>query len=95
MTRARAPLTDHRARRRADRWPTVIFGAFLLPCATVIADVGTLDQGIAAYRAGDYPRAFAILDDLALDGNAEALARAGRMYELGQGTPRDLPQALC
>ena len=58
------------------------------------AGVGTLSEGIAAYERGDYPRAFAILDDLALDADPTALAKAGRMYELGQGTPKNVDEAL-
>lgn len=89
------PLRRTVAGRTAAALPTLC-AAVLLMLETSIAagDVGTLGQGIAAYDGGDYPLAFEILDDLALEGNPAALAKAGRMLELGQGTEKNLDQAL-
>jgi hypothetical protein len=66
----------------------------MLETSIAAGAVGTLDQGTAACVGGDYPLAFEILDDLALDGNPAALAKAGGMVELGQGTEKNLDEAL-
>ncbi len=64
----------------AGRTAGALCAAALLMLKTSMAagDVGTLGEGIAAYDGGDYSLAFEILDDLALDGNPAALAKAGR-----------------
>ena len=81
--------------RRTNRLLGLGMGALLLLHSAIAGgNVGALGAGIAAYDAGDYARAFEILDDLALDGNATALAMAGRMYERGQGTEKNLDEAL-
>ncbi len=66
----------------------------MLEASIAAGAVGTLGEGIAAYDRGDYPLAFEILGDLALDGNPAALAKAGRMVELGRGTEKNLDQAV-
>ncbi len=71
-----------------------ICAVLVLTGSPAAADIGTYDEGIAAYDRNDHGRAFAIFDDLALDAHPAALAKAGRMYELGQGTPKNLDEAL-
>ena len=71
-----------------------IYAALILTGFSAAADVGTFSEGIAAYDRNDHSRAFAIFDDLALDAHPAALAKAGRMYELGLGTPKNLDEAL-
>ncbi len=43
------------------------FTLLMLEASPAAGAVGTLGEGIAAYDRGDYPLAFEILDDLALD----------------------------
>ncbi len=62
-----------------------ICAVLALTSSLAAAGGGTLDDGISAYDGGDYRLAFEILDDLALDADPTALAKAGRMYELGRG----------
>ena len=71
-----------------------VYGVLTLSGSIAAGDVGTLGEGISAYHRGDYSRAFEILDDLALDANPAALAKAGHMHQLGQGTPKNLHEAL-
>ena len=51
------------------------------------------DDGILAYRRGDYARAAPILLRRAEAGEARAQAYVGEMYSEGLGLPRDLAEA--
>lgn len=53
------------------------------------------DQGLAAYRAGDYERAFEEFRADAIDGHATAQFNLGVMYYKGQGVSRDLIKAFA
>ena len=46
-------------------------------------------EGMTAYKAKDYKRAFSLLEQAAELGHREAQYQCGRMYELGQGTELD------
>ena len=48
-----------------------------------------LDEGLAAYRRGDYVTAFGEWRPLAKQGNADAQFNLGVMYSKGQGVPQD------
>lgn len=52
------------------------------------------DQGIAAYDAGDYARAFEIWLPLAQTGNMSAQRNVANMLRQGVGTEQDLPRAV-
>jgi TPR repeat protein len=47
------------------------------------------DEGIAAYKRGDYETAFQEMKPLAEQGHAPAQASLGFAYDTGQGVPQD------
>lgn len=53
----------------------------------------SLRQGLVAAAHQDYARAAAILGPYAQDGNPDAQAYMGYMYEIGRGVPQDFTQA--
>ncbi len=55
---------------------------------------GTVDDGLAAYRAGDYPKAVEVWRALAEKGNPVAQSRLGDMYAEGKGVARDDATAM-
>lgn len=52
-------------------------------------------DGEAEYQRGDYGAAMSKLLPAALGGNATAMLDVGRMYELGLGTARNIPEAYA
>src|SRR5215468_8432213 len=50
---------------------------------------GPFEDGIAAYRRGDYPAAMGLLRPLADQGNASAQSYLGFMHLYGRGVPQD------
>lgn len=54
---------------------------------------GSLDDGVAAYRAGDYRKAFEIWRVLANDGDTRARFHLGALYYEGRGVERQLETA--
>jgi TPR repeat protein len=50
---------------------------------------GTLDEGVAAHRRGDYGFALVTFRGLAQDGNLAAQYNLGQMYRLAQGVVQD------
>lgn len=61
--------------------------ALILAAGALRAD--PLEDGKNAYLAGDYGRAFEILEPLAEQGDADAQITLGIMYDYGQGVPKD------
>lgn len=61
--------------------------ALILAAGALRAD--PLEDGKAAYLAGDYGRAYEILRPLAEQGDADAQITLGIMYDYGQGVPKD------
>jgi len=55
---------------------------------------GDLEDGQAAYQAGDYKKALEILQPLADQGNSQAQAMLGILYDNGQGVEKDPKVAL-
>jgi TPR repeat protein len=53
------------------------------------------ENGLAAYRAGNYTVAYKDISTAAQSGNAEAQQMLGHMYYLGTGVPQDFSQALA
>ncbi len=53
-----------------------------------------LDEGLAAYKAGDYASALREFRPLAEQGNASAQYNLGFMYDIGRGVPQDYKQAV-
>lgn len=54
----------------------------------------TFEDGRAAYQAGDYEKALAILGPLAEAGNSHAQVALGIMYDYGQGVEQDDEEAM-
>ncbi len=52
------------------------------------------EDGFAAYKRQDYATAIRLLQPLARDGNANAQARIGLMYGVGEGVTKDDQQAI-
>lgn len=73
-------------------------GAILLAACAVIAipvfAQVALEEGLAAYRNGDYAKAMELWRPLADKGNADAQYRVGSMYAEGKGVQRNDATAL-
>jgi len=57
-------------------------------------DTTPIDQGLAAYTAGDYKAAYNFTIPLADQGDPAAKNLLGMMYELGKGVPQDLARSV-
>ena len=57
--------------------------------ATTPVAAGDLKDGATAFLAGDYQKAFQLLEPLGEQGNAETQAMIGSFYTLGKGAPKD------
>lgn len=60
-----------------------------------LASADPLEDGVAAYRQGDFAAAMRLLRPLADAGDAKAEFHLGRMYALGQGVGQDPRQAVA
>ena len=60
---------------------------------SVVSNAGTFEEALDAYRAQDFHRAEQLFRKSAGQGNAQAAAYLGRLYENGQGVPRDPAEA--
>lgn len=72
----------------------LLFCAFALSLIAVVPAVADLEAGKRAYEQRDYATALKELKPLAEQGNAEAQALLGLMYNLGRGVPLDIGQAM-
>jgi TonB family protein len=77
--------------RRNIRSSTLV-GCLAFAAGTAIA--APMDDGQAAYNAGDYQTALAMWRPLATEGNARAQNNLGVMYENGKGVPQNIPEAV-
>src|SRR5271165_5504224 len=59
-----------------------------------LSSAGPLEDGVAAYRQGDFAAAIRLLRPLADEGDAKAEFHLGRMYALGEGVGQDPGQAI-
>lgn len=50
--------------------------------------MSNLEEGLAAFKTGDYTKAFELLKPVAEQGDAEAQCIIGNMYQLGIGIER-------
>jgi hypothetical protein len=62
-------------------------------CLVAPAQAG-FDEGVAAYLRGDYATALRLWRPLAEQGDADAQARLGLLYDLGKGVPQDDAEAV-
>jgi TPR repeat protein len=67
---------------------TLLIGLMLTVSGEIVR-AGPLEDGIAAYRSGDYATALRILRPLAEQGNSTAQVFLGLMYSQGQGVVQD------
>src|SRR5437667_8349285 len=72
----------------------LLFCAFTLLVVSVVPARADLEAGKRAYDQGDYTAALKELRPLAEQGNAEAQALVGIMYNRGRGVPFDPNQAM-
>jgi len=72
---------------------SVILG-FSLTSFHYTAWADTLDQGVTAYKQGDYQTAFKFWLPLAEQGNVRAQFNLGVMYEVGRGVKQDYFEAV-
>jgi TPR repeat protein len=70
-------------------------GGLLVLAHFGLALAGPLEDGVAAYRQGDFAAATRLLRPLADAGDAKAEFHLGRMYALGQGVGQDPGQAVA
>ena len=83
-----------RGRRAMKQRIKIIFiGGVLALALFGVAMAGPLEDGAAAFQRGDYATAMSFCRPLADQGNADAQALIGVMYEAGEGVPQDYPQA--
>ena len=76
------------------RFITLLALLFLAAIAPAVA--GPFDDGLAAYKSGDWAKAFQILKPLAELDNSQSIVaqeRLAHLYERGNGAPKDLAAA--
>ena len=71
----------------------VMSAAIVMLLTVDIAVSASLNQGLAALSRADYVGAARVFSLLATQGNAEAQARLGFMYETGHGVPQNYTEA--
>jgi TPR repeat protein len=79
--------------RQAMVYRRILLALVLAFGASGPAAAGPFEDGVAAYRGGDYATALRLWRPLAEQGNAGAQSNLGVMYAKGQGVPRDYAQA--
>ena len=83
----------HYAGRGLAKFLSVLSAAVLMVSTVDIAVSASVNQEIAALSRGDYVAAARFFSLSAAQGNAEAQARLGFMYETGHGVPQDYTEA--
>ena len=77
-------------------WAWVSTGAVANPVTAPLSNSAqSVEDGVAAYRAGQFRKAHALLEPLAKDGNAQAQCALAMMYSSGNGVELDEYQALA
>ena len=71
----------------------LLLGAALL-LGVGAACAGPIDDGVAAYKRGDYATALPIFRSLATQGDARAQTDLGLMYDTGEGVAQDYAEAI-
>jgi TPR repeat protein len=66
----------------------------LMLFATTPVAAGDLKDGAAAYKAGDYQKAFQLLEPLGEQGNVKAQYLLGVLYANGKGVPKNDSKAV-
>ena len=68
---------------------SAILTVFFIAIYPGLSSADNLRTGVAAFEAGNYPKAVKLLKPLADIGNPEAQVNIGFMYEEGRGLPQD------
>jgi len=94
--RKNLPVSNHPQPRKLLIQPLIriISSVVLLLFFTGPVYAQNLEDGQAAYQSGDYKKALEILRPLAEQGNSQAQALLGVMYDNGQGVDKDPKAAL-
>jgi TPR repeat protein len=74
--------------------PLILFIACAILPASPPAWAGPLEDGLAAYKKGDFDTAVRLLQPLAEQGEPQAEEKLGRMYQRGKGLPKDFARAV-
>jgi len=75
----------------------ILFKIFISICVltfAITANAGEFDDGMTAYRAGDYATARAKWLPLAEAGHTRAMNNVGLIYKKGLGVPKDLTKSF-
>ena len=71
----------------------ILFIATILSLCSSVARAGSFEEGIEAYKKGNYAKALALLHPLASQGMANAQNNLGWMYEEGKGVTQNYQEA--
>ncbi|MCK5715832.1 MAG: sel1 repeat family protein, partial [Nitrosomonadaceae bacterium] len=71
----------------------ILFIATILSLSSSVARAGVFEEGIEAYKNGNYAKALALLHPLASQGMTNAQNNLGWMYEEGKGVTQDYQEA--
>lgn len=74
-------------------WRSCLLAALLLSAVSAAPARAGIDEGMQAYRNGDYARAFEEFLPLATAGNTTLQNQIAAMYYTGQGVPQDHTKA--
>src|SRR3989337_2079662 len=76
------------------RCVNILVALFFIFSFSSIAYSGEMDDGVAAYKKGDFATAIKKFRKLAEQGGAEAQNNLGAMYHEGEGVPQDYKEAV-
>lgn len=71
----------------------VLTAIFLTIACAAVAIAAEFNEGAAAYKSGDFPKALQLWGELAQKGDASAQFNLGIMHDQGEGTARDAAEA--
>jgi uncharacterized protein len=81
-------------KQRIKKWGIILVTTSLVAVTLFRSAVaGLFDDGLAAYRSGDYATAMAEWRPLAEQGNGDAQQALGLLYDLGYGVPQSFDEA--
>jgi uncharacterized protein len=92
-------MIRHKNANRRKRMRTLLvrsgalIGAFLAAGLAISVAAGPLEDGLSAYKRGDFAAALSLLRPLADQGDASAQVQLGIMYRTGRGVARDPAEA--
>ncbi|MFM6854406.1 MAG: SPOR domain-containing protein [Sphingopyxis sp.] len=86
-------MSDRNARRLSMMPALALCLTMAAPIALATPALADVRAGVAAWEAGDYPRAVAEWRPIAIAGDADAQFNLAQAYKLGRGVPQSLPDA--